>query len=207
MIYGFFSILFEAGTQTALHQPQPKESFMAAQSKPSSPAVPRKPSTTVPDDVQVLKRSSCRTLSGKSTLHYELGLDSKQTPLFRITACTGGGFFSTEWVSLAAIRSALQKSKAVTAILLFPLFKGKSVNTPGYLLAVLRAEKLIQALPGKTRIHELCSDWDDRVASLLSGDSGKAKPATKAAAKSNPKSSVSPRTNSKPAKKLSPRSR
>jgi hypothetical protein len=50
---------------------------MAAQCKPSSPAVPKKPYTTVPDDVQVLKRSSCRTLSGKSTLHYEIGLDAK----------------------------------------------------------------------------------------------------------------------------------
>jgi hypothetical protein len=172
---------------------------MAANRKPSSPAVPKKPSTADPDDVQVLKRSSCRTLSGTSTLHYEIGLDANQTPLIRVTTCTGGGFFSKEWVSLSAIRSALQKSKAVTAILLFPLFKGKSVNTPGYLLAVLRAEKLIQALPGKTRIHELCSDWDDRVASLLSGDSGKLKPA----AKSTAKPPASPKTKPKPAKKPS----
>jgi hypothetical protein len=176
---------------------------MATQSKPSSPAVPKKPSTIDPDDVQALRRSSCRTLSGKSTLHYEIGLDAKQTLLIRVTACTGGGFFSKEWVSLSAIRTALQKSKAVTAILLFPLFKGKSVNTPGYLLAVLRAEKLIQALPGKTRIHELCPDWDERVASLLSGDSGKVKPAAKATAKP----SASPKTNPKPAKKPSPRTR
>jgi hypothetical protein len=173
---------------------------MAAQSQPSSPAVPRKPSTTVPDDVQVLRRSSCRTLSGKSTLHYEIGLDAKQTLLIRVTTCTGGGFFSKEWVSLSAIRSALQKSKAVTAILLFPLFKGKSVNTPGYLLAVLRAEKLIEALPGKTRIHELCPDWDERVASLLSGDSGKVEPTAKPSTAA-PKSKLPAKTKPKPAKK------
>ena len=179
---------------------------MAAQRKPSSPAVLKKPSPEPaldPEAVQALKRSSCPTLSGKSTLHYELGLDAKQTPLIRITTCTGGGFFSKEWVSLSSIRSALQKSKAVTAILLFPLFKGKSVNTPGYLLAVLRAEKLIQPLPGKTRVHELCPDWDDRVASLLSGDSGKPKPV----AKSSSKSTASPKSNPKPAKKTSPRPR
>jgi hypothetical protein len=180
---------------------------MAAQSKPSSPVVPKKPTTIDADDVQALKRSSCRTLSGKSTLHYEFGLDAKQTLLIRVTTCTGGGFFSKEWASLSAIRTALQKSKAVTAILLFPLFKGKSVNTPGYLLAVLRAEKLIQALPGKTRIHELCPDWDDRVAGLLSGESGKVKLATKAAAKSSPKPSGSLKANSKPARKPSPRPR
>ena len=154
-------------------------------------------------DPAVLKQASCPTLSGTSTLHYELGLDAKQTPLIRITTCTGGGFFSKEWVSLSSIRSALQKSKAVTAILLFPLFKGKSVNTPGYLLAVLRAEKLIQPLPGKTRVHELCPDWDDRVASLLSGDSGK----PKRVAKSTSKPTASPKTNPKSAKKPSPRPR
>ena len=179
---------------------------MAAQRKPSSPAVLKKPApapTIDPEAVQALTRGSCPTLSGKSTLHYELGLDAKKTPLFRVTACTGGGFFSTEWVSLLSTRSALQQSKYATAILLFPLFKGKSVNTPGYLLAVLRAEKLIQALPGKTRIHELCPDWDDRVAGLLSGDSGKPKPA----AKSTSKPTASPKTNPKPAKKPSPRPR
>ena len=162
---------------------------MAAQRKPSSPAVPKSPSPTSiidPESVQVLKRSSCPTLSGKSTLHYELGLDPKQTPMFRITACNGGGFFSKEWVSLPSIRLALQKSKVIAATLLFPLFKVKSVNTPGYLLAVLRAEKLIQPLPGKTRVHELCPDWDARVASIVQGGSGtdkssssKPKPASK----------------------------
>jgi hypothetical protein len=130
-----------------------------------------------------------------------VGLDAKQTPLIRITACNGGGFFSNEWVTLPAIRSALQKSKAVTAILLFPLFKGKSVNTPGYLLAVLRAEKLIQPLPGKTRVHELCADWDTRVASIVQGGSGtgkssasKPKPASKSKAATKP----SPASTKKP---------
>jgi hypothetical protein len=165
---------------------------MAAKRKPLPPVAPKKPSPEPaldPEAVQALKRGSCPTLSGKSTLHYEVGLDAKLTPLFRITACTGGGFFSKEWVSLPSIRSALQKSKAVTAILLFPLFKGKSVNTPGYLLAVLRAEKLIQPLPGKTRIHELCPDWDVRVASIVQGGSGTGKSSAskpKPASKSKP---------------------
>ena len=48
------------------------------------------------------------------------------------------------------------------------------MGCPGYLLAVLRAEKLIQPLPGKTRVHELCPDWDARVASIVQGGSGKA---------------------------------
>ena len=167
---------------------------MAAHRKPSSTAVPKNPSPPIiePEAVQTLKLSSCNTLSGKSTLHYEVGLDAKQALLFRITACNGGGFFSKEWVSLPSIRSALQKSKAVTAILLFPLFKGKSVNTPGYLLAVLRAEKLIQPLPGKTRVHELCPDWDARVDSIAQGGSGKASTGKSPASQSKPASKAKP---------------
>jgi hypothetical protein len=170
---------------------------MAAQRKPSPAVAPNKPD---PFDPHVLKRGSCPTLSGKSTLRYEVGLDPTKAPIVRVTACTGGGFFSNEWVSLAGIRSALQKAKPITAVLLFLLFRGKSVNTPGYLLAVLRAEKLIQALPGKTRIHELCPDWDERVASLLSGDSGKVKPTAKPST-AVPKSTLPSKTKPKPAKK------
>ncbi len=181
---------------------------MAAQRKPSSPAVLKKPApapTIDPEAVQALTRGSCPTLSGKSTLHYEVGLDAKQTPLIRITACNGGGFFSKEWVTLPAIRSALQKSKSATAILLFPLFKGKSVNTPGYLLAVLRAEKLIQALPGKTRIHELCPDWDARVASIVQGGSAKASTGKSSASKLKPVSNPKPApTKSSPSSRKKP---
>lgn len=158
---------------------------MAAQRKPAPAVVPKKSATT-PEltDVQVLKRGSCPTLSGKSTLRYEFALDPTSAPIVRVTACTGGGFFSDEWVSLSAVRSALQKAKPITAILLFPLFHGKSVNTPGYLLAVLRAEKLIQTLPDKTRVHELCVDWDDRVAAIL--DQSKASPAKTKATPAKP---------------------
>lgn len=175
---------------------------MVANRKPTSVIVPNEPDTFEPP---ILKRGSCPTLSGKSTLRYEFGVDPTKAPIVRVTACTGGGFFSDEWVSLSGVRSALQKAKPITALLLFPLFKGKSVNTPGYLLAVLRAEKLIQPLPGKTRVHELCPDWDARVASIVQGGSctgkpsaSRPKPASKAKAvsKAKPastKSSASPK--------------
>ena len=66
---------------------------MAATRKPLSPAVPKKPSpapTTDPEGVQALKRGSCPTLSGKSTLHYEIGLDTKQALLIRINPYAEG---------------------------------------------------------------------------------------------------------------------
>jgi hypothetical protein len=66
---------------------------MAATRKPSSPAVPKNlsPTSTIdPESVQLLRRSSCRTLSGKSTLHYEIGLDTKQALLIRINPYAEG---------------------------------------------------------------------------------------------------------------------
>ena len=182
---------------------------MAVQCKPLPTAVPTKSAiASEPTDVQICKRGSCPTLSGKSTLRYEFALDPTKAFIVRVTGCSGGGFFSNEWVSLSGIRSALQKASPFTAILLFPLFHGKSVNTPGYLLAVLRAEKLIQALPGKNRVHELCPDWDARVASIVQGGSdtdksstSKPKPASKplSASKAKPASTKpSPTSRNKP---------
>lgn len=173
---------------------------MAASRKPAPAVAPKKP-TPETEDLRFLKRSSCPTLSGKSTLYYDLVADAKGV-LVRVTECSGGGFLSGEWVSLTDIRAALQKAKPFTAIVLFPLFHGKSVNTPGFLLAVLKAEKLIQTLPGKTRVHEMCSDWDARVAEILEEDTAKA-PASKAspAKTASTKAKPAPVKARKPAKK------
>ena len=39
-----------------------------------------------------------------------------------------------------------------------PLFQGKSVNTPAFLLAALSAEKLLEPMPKKKRCHVACDD-------------------------------------------------
>ena len=45
-------------------------------------------------DMRVLKTSSCKTLSGKSTLTYQIGCLPDSTVHLRIAKNTGGGFFS-----------------------------------------------------------------------------------------------------------------
>jgi hypothetical protein len=42
----------------------------------------------------------------------------------------------------------------VTSFILQPLFHGKSVNTPAFLLAALVHEKLLRPMKGKKRNHE-----------------------------------------------------
>ena len=109
-------------------------------------------------DMKVLKTSSCKTLSGKSTLTYQLGCLPDSAIHLRITKNSGGGFFSDEWVSLDDILRLLKDLPGNSPIMshfISPLLKGKSVNTSAFILAALTHLKLIQALPKKQRLHEL----------------------------------------------------
>lgn len=103
----------------------------------------KKPSPESSDqpEPRILKKGTCPALSGKSTLTYHLGCDAKKAVHVRITENSGGGFFSQEWVALQDIQQALRGDSPVSAIRLMPLFRGQSVNTPGFLIAVLTAEK------------------------------------------------------------------
>ena len=107
--------------------------------------------------VRVLKTATTKTLSGKSTLTYQVGTQEDESVHVRISKNTGGGFFSQEWISLNDIRSVLDEKPEgtpVTSFILQPLFRGKSVNTPAFLLATLVHEKLLRPIKGKKRSHE-----------------------------------------------------
>ena len=104
--------------------------------------------------LQIIQTSKCQTVSNKSTLTYNIAADDKDNIFIRIIGNTGGGYFSNEWVSLDHITSILSDTPAdstITSINLIPLFKGKSVNTPGYLLAALVNEGLLSANQEKKR--------------------------------------------------------
>ena len=119
----------------------------AVQKKDTSPEQP----------VRIIKVASCKTLSGKSNLTYHLGAVDKDI-YFRVYSNDGGGFFSTEWVAMKDIDTALKKAtkdNPITSIMLYRLFKGKSVNTPAFLLAALKHEQIVQPIKGKKRTHEL----------------------------------------------------
>ena len=112
--------------------------------------------------VRLLKSGTCSSLSGKSKLTYQIGLMDETEPVLRIATNTGGGFFNDVWVALAAIEKVVHGTaakKGLTSTTLHPLCKGKSVNTAGFLLAVLKHEGAIQLQEGKTRLYEV-ADFD-----------------------------------------------
>ena len=109
-------------------------------------------------DMRVLKTSTCNTLSGKSKLTYHIGVSPDSVIHLRIFSNSSSGAFSREWIAFKDIQAALEKrlkGQHVTAFLLQPLFEGKSVNTPAFLLAALSQEKLVRVLKGKKREHEI----------------------------------------------------
>ena len=98
--------------------------------------------------IHIVQTSKTPTvLNKKSILTYHVGVDVEDKLFIRIHSNTGGGFFSSkEWVSVDDIKAVLENVPAdspITSLYLTPLFKGKSVNTPGFLLAVLLKEGLL----------------------------------------------------------------
>ncbi len=108
-------------------------------------------------DMRVLKTTNCKTVTGKSTLTYQIGSLPDSTVHIRISKNTGAGFFNDEWIKIEDIQRTLAggpKGQPLTSFLLQPLVKGKSVNTPAFLMAALTHERLLRVLKGKTRGHE-----------------------------------------------------
>ncbi len=116
-----------------------------------------KPSVeTTVNSMRVLKAASCPAASGKTTLTYHVGCNANNDIQLRVIGNTGGGYFSAEWVAFNAIQPALaQAPLPLTSFPLIKLYQGKSTNTPGFLMAVLRSEGLVRNLEGKIRGYEL----------------------------------------------------
>ena len=145
----------------------------------------KKDITTVELAVRVLKTGTCPTLSGKSTLTYQIGCTEASEIMLRITGNTNPGYFNAEWVPYAEVQALLttqDRGKAITSFVLNPLYRGKSSNSPSFLFAVLKQEGLVQLSESKRRCYDRCSDeaFLVRVQKLIDG---KVAPATSTKAK------------------------
>ena len=106
--------------------------------------------------ILTLKTGNCPSRSGKSKLTYLIGADSASEIHFRIHGNTGNGFFNNDWISLNTILELLGKSGgAFTSFTLHPLLKGKSNNTPAFLIAALLEEGIIHRSLTEKRCYEL----------------------------------------------------
>lgn len=131
------------------------------------PTKPETSSANVTTQKRIIKINQCPTLSNNSTLTYHIGCDdrsdSNQTIHFRIVSNTGGGFFNDEWIALSDIQlvfDAWPVDSPLTSFALNNLFTGKSANSPAFMMAILKEEKLVATLKGKSRAHEYQGDTE-----------------------------------------------
>jgi len=107
--------------------------------------------------IRILKTATCSNLTNKSTLGYHIGCNDQSEICFRISSNSGGGYFSTNWIPLKAILSAMEQApKPLTSFALMPLFAGKSINTQSFLWATLLAEGLVQRDAENPRVYVAC---------------------------------------------------
>jgi hypothetical protein len=109
------------------------------------------------EPIKPIKTGTCTSLSGKTKLHYEFGLDASGAWHARIPKSSGTGYYSNDWVAMEHVQRVLAKNgnRPITCHTLEPIFKGKSVNTAGFMLAVLKHVGLVQQSPDNPRTHAL----------------------------------------------------
>ncbi|GAB6194379.1 hypothetical protein [Desulfocastanea catecholica] len=105
--------------------------------------------------MHVLKTGSCPSLSGKSTLTYHIAHKEKEV-YFCLAENTKSGVLSKEWISLQQMEALLATEECTftsRTSALHTLYKGHSINSGGFLLAVLLKEGLVNYAKGKRRSY------------------------------------------------------
>ena len=129
--------------------------------------------------IHTIKTGNCTSRSGKSKLTYLIGADADSEIQFRIYGNTGNGFFNNDWIPLKTILELLGKSGgAFTSFTLHPLLKGKSNNTPAFLIASLLEEGIIHRSLTEKRCYEMSdvSVFMTKIKPLMESKPSKKKP-------------------------------
>lgn len=89
--------------------------------------------------IEVIYSGECQSLSGHSTLIFAIGRHPEDKSLhLRIVTNTGGGMFCDEWASGKAIDALMQSRTVLISRSMCELHTGKSINTGGFVLAVIK---------------------------------------------------------------------
>lgn len=118
---------------------------------------------TTPETITIttLRTDQCPSLSGRSTLTYELGNDPEGRLHLRVTHNTGKGHHNPSWVAYEAVEPLLMAATTLSASALAKLFAGTSVNTAGFVMAVLKHLGVLQAVTDKRHAYQYVegTDW------------------------------------------------
>lgn len=123
----------------------------------------------------------CFSLSGKSTLTYAIGRHPEDQSLhLRIVANTGGGMFCDEWASGADIDAIVQSHPVLISRSMGELHAGRSINTGGFVLAILKHLGMVKVNAENSRHHEMVPGTTFEQVALVTMDQGDKRKSIKA---------------------------
>src|SRR5574343_945556 len=106
--------------------------------------------------IEAIYTGECSSLSGQSTLTYAIGRHPEDQSLhLRIVNNSGGGRFCDEWASGSAIDTLVQSSTVLISRSMCELHAGRSINTGGFVLSVLKHLGLVRVNAENSRHHEM----------------------------------------------------
>ena len=109
--------------------------------------------------LRVIKSASCPTLRGTSELSYLVAVDAKEDLFLKLSSNTNRGHFSEEWIAYKDAKQALPLFD-FSSIPLRKLFKNKSLNSSGFLLATLLNLGIVEPALGQEGRFQTCDDSD-----------------------------------------------
>lgn len=123
--------------------------------------------TTNPVKIRVIQADRCSSLSGRTSIDFQIGCNESERLFIRVLRTSGNGFFSKEWVPYDSIGPLLVNP--VTSASLRPIFQGKSVNTAGFLLAVMKQLGFVQSIPEALRGYQVLDNpaFDENTKKLI----------------------------------------
>ena len=101
--------------------------------------------------------AECPSITGRSTLTFQAGRMPDQenpVPHLRIAANSGKGMACLDWAPIALIDAVIAKAGSVTARTFDEVHPGKSINTGGFILAIVKDLGVVQPKNDNTRHHE-----------------------------------------------------
>lgn len=109
--------------------------------------------------IRAMDAISCPSLSGQSTLGFQFGVKDGSGLFVRLISNTGGGLFSNDWISCDLLEGFVVGKTELTSGSFKAFFPNKSVNTGGFVMAVLKYLGFIQ-------VSELNSRWHEHVSGM-----------------------------------------
>ena len=132
-------------------------------------------STNTTDEIEpmrILRISRFPSLSGRSELTGHVGCNESNAIHFRIWANSAAGMFNRTWVSMADVSKLVSTPENFSSNALAELWKGASRNGPGFSLAHLLSEALVEKPPSSQRTYRTANPvpFLERINALIASD-------------------------------------